>query len=70
MAAKTKINDQGDVIFSEEDAIDWLYNDPSFNISKLYLKDIEDALSSGTGKDAQVKVKLGKGELIFNNVNL
>ena len=41
MAAKTKINDHGDVIFSEEDAIDLLYNDPSFNISKLYFNDIE-----------------------------
>jgi len=41
MAAKTKINDYGDVIFSEEDAIDLLYNDPKFDISKLYFNDIE-----------------------------
>jgi len=41
MAAKTKINDHGDVIFSEEDAIDLLYNNPDFNISKLYFNDIE-----------------------------
>jgi len=41
MAAKTKINDYGDVIFSEEDAIDLLYNDPEFDISKLYFNDIE-----------------------------
>ena len=41
MAAKTKINDHGDVIFSEEDAIDLLYTDPDFNISKLYFEDIE-----------------------------
>ena len=41
MAAKTKTNDHGDVIFSEEDAIDLLYNNPDFNISKLYFNDIE-----------------------------
>ena len=40
MAAKTKINDHGDVIFSEEDAIDLLYTNPEFNISKLYFDDI------------------------------
>ena len=39
MAAKTKINDHGDVIFSEEDAIDLLYTNPEFNISKLYFDD-------------------------------
>ena len=39
--AKTKINDHGDVIFSEEDVIDLLYTDPDFDISKLYLNDIE-----------------------------
>ena len=41
MAAKTKINDHGDVIFSEDDAIELLYSDPDFDISKLYFKDIE-----------------------------
>ena len=41
MAAKTKINDHGDVIFSEEDVIDLLYTDPDFNISKLYLDNID-----------------------------
>ena len=41
MAAKTKINDHGDVIFSEEDVIELLYTDPDFDISKLYLSDIE-----------------------------
>jgi DNA polymerase III alpha subunit len=40
MAAKTKINDHGDVIFSEEDVIELLYTDPNFDISKLYLNDI------------------------------
>ena len=30
MAAKIKINDHGDVIFTEQDAIDLLYTDPNF----------------------------------------
>ena len=38
---KTKINDHGDVIFSEEDVIELLYTDPNFDISKLYLNDID-----------------------------
>ena len=41
MAAKTKINDHGDVIFSEEDVIQLLYTDPDFDISKLYFNDID-----------------------------
>ena len=41
MAEKTKINDHGDVIFSEEDVIELLYTDPQFNISKLYFNDID-----------------------------
>ena len=41
MAEKTKINDHGDVIFSEEDVIDLLYSNPEFDISKLYFNDID-----------------------------
>ena len=41
MAEKTRINDHGDVIFSEEDAIDLIYTDPEFDISKLYFDDVE-----------------------------
>ena len=41
MAEKTKINEHGDVIFSEEDAIDLLYTDPDFDITKLYFNDID-----------------------------
>ena len=37
MVARTRTNDHGDVIFSEEDVIDLLYTDPDFDISKLYL---------------------------------
>ena len=40
MAEKKKINDHGDVIFSEEDVIELLYTDPDFDISKLYLDSI------------------------------
>ena len=36
MAEKTKINEHGDVTFSEEDAMELLYTDPNFNISKLF----------------------------------
>jgi len=41
MAAKTKTNEHGDVIFSEEDAIDLLYTNPDFDITKLYFTDID-----------------------------
>jgi DNA polymerase III alpha subunit len=34
-------NDHGDVIFTEQDAIDILYNNPDFNIEKLFFKDTE-----------------------------
>ena len=39
MAEKIKINDHGDVIFTEQDAIDLLYTDPDFDISKLFFDD-------------------------------
>ena len=41
MAARTKINDHGDVIFSEEAVIDLLYTNPDFDITKLYFEDID-----------------------------
>jgi len=41
MVEKTKTNDHGDVIFSEEDAIDLLYNNPDFDIGKLFFEDTE-----------------------------
>ena len=46
MAAKIKINDHGDVIFTEQDAIDLLYTDPQFGISKLFFEDTEKYNSS------------------------
>ena len=39
MAAKTKTNDHGDVTFSEHDALELLYQDPEFDISKLFFND-------------------------------
>ena len=41
MFAKTMTNDHGDVVFSEEDVIDLLYTNPDFDISTLYLNDIQ-----------------------------
>ena len=39
MAVKTntKINDHGDVIFSEEDVIELLYTDPNFDLSLIHI---------------------------------
>ena len=39
MVEKTKTNEHGDVIFTEDDAIDLLYTNPDFNISKLFFED-------------------------------
>jgi len=41
MAARTKINDYGDVLFTEQDAIDLLYSTPDFDITKLFFEDTE-----------------------------
>ena len=41
MAAKTKTNEHGDVVFSEQETIDLLYNNPDFDISKLFFSDTE-----------------------------
>ncbi len=46
MAEKIKVNDHGDVLFTEQDAIDLLYTDPGFNISKLFFKDTEQYTAS------------------------
>ena len=39
MVAKIKTNDHGDCIFTEQDAIDILYKNPEFDISKLFFDD-------------------------------
>jgi DNA polymerase III alpha subunit len=41
MAEKTKTNEHGDVIFTEEDALELLYTDPDFDIGKLFFEDTE-----------------------------
>ena len=46
MAEKIKINDYGDCTFTEQDAIDLLYNNPEFDISKLFFNDIGKYTSS------------------------
>ena len=38
MAEKIKINETGDCIFTEQDAIDLLYTNPDFDISKLFFE--------------------------------
>ena len=38
MVEKIKINETGDCIFTEEDAIDLLYTNPDFDISKLFFE--------------------------------
>ena len=40
MVAKIKINETGDCIYTEQDAIDLLYTNPEFDISKLFFDDI------------------------------
>ena len=46
MVAKIKTNDHGDCIFSEQDAIDLLYTNPDFDISKLFFEDVDQFNSS------------------------
>ena len=41
MVEKTKTNEHGDVIFSEEDALELLYTDPDFDIGKLFFDHTE-----------------------------
>ena len=40
MVEKTKTNKHGDVTFSEEDALELLYTNPDFDISKLFFEDV------------------------------
>ena len=55
MVEKIKINETGDCIFTEEDAIDSLYTNPDFDISKLFFEDTEQYNNSikNTGIDLQ-----------------
>jgi DNA polymerase III alpha subunit len=41
MVEKTKTNEHGDIIFTEDDAIDLLYTSPDFDISKLFFEDTD-----------------------------
>jgi len=41
MAEKTRTNEHGDVIFSEQEVIELLYTDPDFDISKLHFKNVD-----------------------------
>jgi len=55
MVAKIKINETGDCIFTEQDAIDLLYTNPEFDISKLFFELTEQYNNSikDTGLDLQ-----------------
>ena len=55
MVAKIKINETGDCIFTEQDAIDLLYTNPNFDISKLFFETPEQYNNSikDTGLDLQ-----------------
>ena len=55
MAEKIKINETGDCIFTEQDAIDLLYTNPDFDISKLFFEDSAQYNNSikDTGVDLQ-----------------
>ena len=56
MVAKIKINETGDCIFTEQDAIDLLYTNPDFDISKLFfeLPDQYNNSIKNTGADLQL----------------
>ena len=41
MVAKTKINDYGDCVYSEDTLIELLYQNPDLDISKLYLETVD-----------------------------
>ena len=41
MAAKIKTNEYGDCIITEDDALEFLYTNPDFDISKLYFEDTD-----------------------------
>ena len=74
MAEKTKINDHGDVVFTEQDAIDLLYTNPEFDISKLFFDDTEKYTSSikELGLDLPTIKKLPTRENLkeFDNKNI
>ena len=55
MAEKIKKNETGDCIFTEQDAIDLLYTNPDFDISKLFFDDTKQYNNSikDTGLDLQ-----------------
>ena len=74
MAVKTKTNDHGDVVFTEQDAIDLLYTDPKFDLSKLFFdetKKYESALKE-LGLDLPVIQTAPKRESVdkFDNKNI
>ena len=70
MVAKIKINETGDCIFTEQDAIDLLYTNPDFDISKLFFNNIEHYNQSikNTGIDLP-KIKVPSTNLLEETKN-
>jgi DNA polymerase III alpha subunit len=70
-----EINEYGDVIFSEDDAIELIYNDPNFDIGQLFFENVEKYNSSlkYLGIDLPVAKKIPYRESISvfdqNNTN-
>ena len=58
MAEKTKINDYGDVLFTEQDAIDLLYTDPDFDIGGKGFQDIIYYRGAKGGKNIMNTIEL------------
>ena len=75
MVAKIKINETGDCIFTEQDAIDLLYTNPTFDISKLFFENNKQYNNSikDTGIDLEqlqiVPDRPGPAELDKANIN-
>ena len=62
MVAKTKINETGDCIYTEQDVIELLYSNPELDISKLFFDDPAQYNSSikNTGTDLSTLSKVPK----------
>ena len=62
MAAKIKINETGDCIYTEQDVIELLYSNPELDISKLFFEDPTQYNSSikNTGADLSTLSKVPK----------
>ena len=67
MVAKIKTNDYGDCIYTEQDALDLIYTDPEFDISKLFFEspDQYNASVMDTGIDLSTAKKIPNREPLY-----